>query len=237
MELESFSRRRNPPVGRGLRHQRCPLPPPRERRRIPGRPTSSRKDATSIRPAPRPCRPGSTATARSSAAPAYSGSAGRSVSQGLQYPAPILISRPAAPAAASMPSCQRKLLYRPEHVGGAGNEPGGFAVALGDDQERVGSAADPPVQALQEAGTQQREESPGDLSGVESGATPASAAVRPDGDHRGRVADQPTPTDRRPRIGTVGSVDTRCPLLFGPIAVSHDLTRQAQALTACHNTW
>jgi hypothetical protein len=122
------------------------------------------------------------------AAPACSGSAGRSVSQGLQYPAPVLDQRTGGAGRGLETVVPEEALVQAGHVQGPGNEPGGCSIALCDDQERVCGRADPPVQVLQEVGTQQGEESPGYLGGVEVGCdTGIGRLSGTDGNHRRRV--------------------------------------------------
>ena len=63
----------------------------------------------------------------------------------------------------------QEALVEAGHVGGTGQEPTGDAPALRDEEERAGGAADPPVEALEEAGPEQSEKALGDLAGVQPG--------------------------------------------------------------------
>jgi hypothetical protein len=89
----------------------------------------------------------------------YPGSTGSPVSQRLQYPTPTLDHATGRTGSGLYAVVPEEALVQAGHVCGAGDEPGGLAIALRDDQERVRGRADPLVETLQEAGTQQGEES------------------------------------------------------------------------------
>ena len=111
MELEPFNRQRIRHVGRGLWHHCCP-----SYNHVCGV-GSPADDFVEKRRHQHPTR-SSTLSAgvdghsQELAAAPYPGSGGRSVSQGLQYPAPIPDHPAGGAGAALRPSCQRKLLYR-----------------------------------------------------------------------------------------------------------------------------
>ncbi len=175
------------------------------------------------------------------AASAYSGSAGRSVSQGLQYPAPILDHRTGGAGSGLEPSCQRKLLYRPDTSVEPAMNPAGSPSHSAMIRKECVDVQILLVQVLQRSGDPATRGIPR-ISERRGGrhATPASAAVpaRMTITEEGcRPADfQPIvdPPDRHGQARWVTPGVLSCSAPSPSPTTSLDRHRR---LTACHNTW